>query len=171
MTHDSLSLHQVNATLHKALLKLHAKSQAGHTINTRVIKTQGEMNVLRDTIHQQAAHPVVAIIDGDPMAGPIELICGGQSCRARPDNRNLLPCANLRRVRNNPTHLKPLLNPGHSATRLIRRSRSRETHFIDDRTLNALDPNGLFIDTQHAGAFTWSGADPSRELREVVGKE
>jgi len=39
MTYNSLSSHQVEATLDDTLVKLHAESQAGHMISLRAIKT------------------------------------------------------------------------------------------------------------------------------------
>lgn len=44
------------------------------------------------------------------------------------------------------------------------RSRNDPTHFetfVNDRALNALDTNWLFIDAGNAGTLTWGGTDLS----------
>lgn len=109
MTHNSLCLHQIDATLDDILIKLHAESRVEHTISPRVIKTWKKMNdLLWDTIHQQAAHSVVAIENGDPVSSFVELIGGSQSGGTRPDNHNLLSRTDFRRIWNDPAHLKAL---------------------------------------------------------------
>lgn len=79
-------------------------------VTPRVIKTWNEMNnLLRDTIHQQPAHSVVAIVNGNPMSSFVELISSSQPSGTSPDNRNPLSRANLRRVWNDPAHFEALL--------------------------------------------------------------
>lgn len=114
MTHDSLSRHQINTTLDDTLIKLHTKSQVGHMVITRVIKTWNEMkNILWNTIHEQAAHPIVAIINGDPMSSLVELISSSQSSGASSDDRNAFSRADFRGVWNDPAHLKALSKSGY----------------------------------------------------------
>ena len=43
-----------------------------------------------------------------------------------------------------------------------------QPHLIDDSTLDALDANRLFVDSQNTRALAWSRADAPRELGEIV---
>ena len=48
------------------------------------------------------------------------------------------------------------------------RSRNDPTHFetfVDDRALNALNTNWLFIDAGNAGTLTWGGTNLSSVIR------
>ena len=45
---------------------------------------------VRDAVHEQPADAVVALVDGDGVAGAVELVGGGEAGRARADDRDLL---------------------------------------------------------------------------------
>ena len=52
---------------------------------------------VRNAVHQQAADAVGALVDGDRVAGLVELIGGGEARRARADDGDLLAAARRRR--------------------------------------------------------------------------
>lgn len=69
---------------------------------------QRECDILGDTIHQQSSHSVVTIVDSNHVTSLIELVSAGESSRPGPDDRDLLPRAELGRVWLHPSHLEAL---------------------------------------------------------------
>jgi hypothetical protein len=63
---------------------------------------------LGNAIHEQTAHTIIAIEDGYPMTGFIELISRGQTSGSRADDRNLSSRSRLRRTGLHPAHLEAL---------------------------------------------------------------
>ena len=58
-----------------------------------------------DAVHEQAAHAVGALEDGDPMAGAVELHGGAQTGGTGADDGHLLVGAGFRRLRHHPAFI------------------------------------------------------------------
>ncbi len=101
-----------------------------------------------DAIAQQPADLIVALEDGDGMPGAVQLLRGGQSRRAGPDDSDLLVSAEGGRFRRNPA-----LGPAAHG----------------DGLFDALNGDGVLIDAQHAGGLAGRGAELAGELRKVIG--
>ena len=82
------------------------------------------------------------------MSSASKLLCAGHACGARADYGYGLASLLLRHLRRDPAFFP---TP------------------VDNRALDRFDRNGLISDVERAGSFARSRADPSRELREVVG--
>jgi hypothetical protein len=105
---------------------------------------------VRDAETDQAAAGLVALVDGDRVAGAAQLLGGGEPGRAGADHRDGAAGLDLRRLRHDPA-----LVPG----------------AVDDRDLDLLDRDRVALaDLQHAGRLARGGAQPAGELREVVGR-
>src|SRR5262249_40140090 len=103
---------------------------------------------LGNAVTKQAADPIVALEDGHVMAGAVELLGGGETGRARADDRHPLARARARRLGLDPAGLERVL---------------------DDAPLDGLDRDRGVVDAEDAGAFTRGRAERARELGEVVG--
>ena len=116
---------QIDAALDDALVELH----------------------VRNAVHQQAADAVGPLVDGDGVAGLVELRRGGEAGGAAADDRDALAGAAGRRLRRDPTFGKAA---------------------VDDRVLDVLDRDRRIGDAQHARAFARGRAGAAGELGEVV---
>ena len=104
---------------------------------------------VRDAVAQQAAEPVVALVDGDRVAGAGQLLGRGEPGRARTrSTATRLPVRSSGRLRQ------------HDA--LVERA-------LDDRDLDLLDRHRVGVEREHAGGLARRRADPAGELGEVVG--
>ena len=81
------------------------------------------------------------------MAGPIQLLGGGQSGRAGADHGHALAAARLAAAR---------------ARANLRRSPDRQSPF------DLLDRHRVFVDPQHASRFAWGRANAPREFGEII---
>ena len=104
---------------------------------------------LGDAVAHQPADLVGALVDRDGVAGPGELLGGGQPGRAGADHRDRAAGEPLRRLRAYGARL-----PG----------------AVDDRDLDVLDGHRVLVDAEDAGRLARSRAEPAGELREVVGR-
>ena len=108
--------------------------------------------VLGDAVAHQAADPVVALVHGDVVAGPGELLCRSQSGGPGADDGDALAGGDGGGLR-----FDDAVHP----------------RLVGDGLLDALDRDAaaglLLADGQHAGGLTRRGAQPAGELREVVG--
>ena len=102
---------------------------------------------LGDAVAQQPADPVGALEDRDRVAGPVELVGGGQPGGSRPDDGHALAGPDPRRRRCHPS--------------LVERP-------LDDRELDRLDRDRVIVDRQHARPFAGRGAETTRPFRKVV---
>ncbi len=103
---------------------------------------------LGDAVAQQAAEAVGPLEHHDVVAGPGELLGGGQAGGTRADHRDPLAGPHLGRQRGDPA-----LRPGP----------------VDDLDLDLLDRDRVLVDAEHAGRLARRGAEPPGELGEVVG--
>jgi len=117
--------HDVETTIHSALVELH----------------------VRDAVREQAADPVVALVDSHAVTGPVELLGGGEPRWAAANDRHLLAAPRRGRLGLNPAFLEAL---------------------VDDRALDVLDGDSRLVDAEHASALTRSRTDAPGELGEVV---
>lgn len=101
-------------------------------------------------VHQQTTNSVVPLIDGYGVTSLVELICSSETGRTRTDNSNRLASSVRRRSWFHPTHFESLVNDG---------------------TLDRLDTNGSFINTENTSRLARSRADSSGEFGEIVGLE
>ena len=101
-----------------------------------------------NAVHEQAAGPVRPLVDGDVVAGPVELRRAGQAGRTGADDRHTLSRPLEGRLGDDPAFL--------------------ETP-IDDGAFDGLDGDRIAVDAQDAGTFAGSRAHPAGELGEVVG--
>ena len=101
-----------------------------------------------DAVHQQPADPVGPFIDGDGMAGGVELRRAGQPRRPRADDRYSFASAHNGGLSNDPALFKS---------------------FVDDRAFDALDRDRRFDQAQDAGAFTRRRADAAGKFGKIVG--
>ena len=85
---DALLLHDADLAVHDLLLQLH----------------------VRDPVHQKAPDAVIALIHRHLMTSVIQHIRTGKSGRAGADDRHLLPCTHLRRLRSGVSMLIGILN-------------------------------------------------------------
>ena len=124
---DALGLHLVEPPPHHLLLvKLH----------------------VGNAVHEEAARAVRPLVDGDVVAGAVELRSARQTRRSGTDDRHPLPRPLQGRFGHDPALLK--------AT-------------VDDRALDGLDCHRVAVDAQHARALARGRAHAAGELREVVG--
>jgi hypothetical protein len=77
---DALGLQQLDAPVDDGLVQLH----------------------VRDAVHEQAADPVVALVDGHLVAGPVQLRRGGEAGRTAADDRDLEAGPGQRRLGDDP---------------------------------------------------------------------
>ena len=103
---------------------------------------------LGDAVAQQATDPIGAFEHGDVMAGPGQLLSRGQSGRAGADDGDTFPGQKMRPLRYHPTFIEGV---------------------VDDLDLNLFDGHRVGVDSQHTGGLAGSRAQPSGELREVIG--
>ncbi len=103
---------------------------------------------LGDAIPQQAADAVVALEDGDGVAGTGQLLCGGQAGGPGSDDGDGLAGQLFGRQRHDPALVEGV---------------------VDDLDLDLLDGHRVLVDAEHARALTRRRAQPTGELREVVG--
>ncbi len=103
---------------------------------------------LGDAVAQQAAEAVGPLVDDHGVAGPGQLLGGGQAGGAGADDGHRLARAHGGRHRSHPA-----LGPGP----------------VDDRDLDLLDGHRVGVDPEHAGRFARGRAQPPGELGEVVG--
>jgi hypothetical protein len=120
-----------------------------HEISTSLDNTLVELHV-GNTIHEQTTQTISSLVDGNEVTGTVELISSSQTSRAGSNDRDCLASADLGRLRNHPTHL--------------------ETS-VDNGTLDRLDANGIFVDSQNTSTLTRGRADTAGELGEVVGHQ
>ncbi len=104
---------------------------------------------LGDAVAQQAADAVGALVHDHGVAGPGELLGGGQTGRSGADDGHGLAGQPVRRLRGDAAVV-----PG----------------LVDDGDLDVLDGHRVLVDAQDAGRLTGRGAQPPGELREVVGR-
>jgi hypothetical protein len=100
-----------------------------------------------DPVAEQPADAVVALVHGDGVPGARELLRGGEPGGAGPHDGDGLARQTLRRVGGDPTVLERV---------------------VDDRDLDLLDRHRRLVDAEHARGLARGGAQPARELREVV---
>ena len=105
---------------------------------------------LGDAVAQQAADLVGPLVDRDRVAGPGQLLGGGEAGRAR--SRSRRPSC-------------PRATPA-AAGRTQPDSQARS--MIAD--LDVLDRHRVLVDAEHAGGLARRRAQPAGELREVVGR-
>jgi hypothetical protein len=120
-----------------------------HEINAALDNLLIELHI-GDTIHEKTTHTISTLVDSDTVASTVKLVSSGETSRTRSNNGNGLAGASLGRTRDHPAHLESTIN---------------------DSTLDGLDTNGIFVDTQNTGAFARGRADTTSEFREVVGHE
>src|SRR5690606_35125485 len=102
---------------------------------------------LGDAVPQQAADAVGPLVDGDGVAGPGQLLGGGQAGRAGADDGDGLAGQPLGDLRGDVTGLPRL---------------------VDDGDLDVLDGDRRLVDAEHARRLAGGRAQPPGELREVV---
>ncbi|MDQ0814012.1 hypothetical protein QFZ63_005726 [Streptomyces sp. B3I7] len=103
---------------------------------------------LGDAVAEQAADAVGALVDGDGVAGPGELLGGGEARRSRADDGDGLAGQALGDLRRDVTGVPRL---------------------VDDGDLDVLDGHGRLVDAEDARRLARGRAEPPGELREVVG--
>src|SRR6185312_1943303 len=103
---------------------------------------------VRDAVAEKTTDAIIALENGNGVAGASELLSGGESGGAGADDGNGLAGQALRRV-----WLHPVVRPG----------------LVDDRLLDELDRHGLLIDPQNTGGLARGRAQPAGELWEIVG--
>ena len=103
---------------------------------------------LGDAVAEQPADAVGALVDDDLVAGPGELLGGGEAGGPGADDGDPLARDLGRRHRRDPA-----LVPGP----------------VDDRHLDLLDGDRVLVDAEHARALARRRAQPAGELGEVVG--
>ncbi len=123
---DAGGRHHIDPTLHDGLVQLE----------------------IRDPVAEEAARPVVALVDDDGVAGTRELLGRSQPGRPAPHHGD-----GLARRRRALDRLHPALVEGALA----------------DRPLDLLDGDGLRRQPEHARRLARRRADPPGELGEVVG--
>src|SRR5690606_31209768 len=101
-----------------------------------------------DAVAQQAADAAAFLKYGHAVSGARQLLRAGQSGGAGADDGDFLAGAALGWLGTHPAFLPAAL---------------------DDGVLDGLDADGVVVDVQRTGRFAGGGADPSGELREVVG--
>ena len=101
-----------------------------------------------DAIHEQPARPVGPLEHRDEMAGAIQLLRCGQSCRSAADDGHPLARPHRGSLRHHPALVE---GP------------------VGDRHLDLLDRDGILVDAEHARRLARRGADAAGELGEVVG--
>jgi hypothetical protein len=102
---------------------------------------------LGDAVAEEASDAVRALVDGDGVAGPGQLLGGGQARGARADHRDGLAGQALGDLRRDVAGLPRL---------------------VDDRDLDVLDGDRRLVDAEHARRLARGGAQPPGELGEVV---
>ena len=102
----------------------------------------------RDPVAEQPTRSLGPFEDHHPVAGPGQLLGGGQPGRARADDGHRLAGRDGRAHR-----LDPPLGPGP----------------FGDLVLDALDGHRVVADPEHAGPFARGRAQPAGELGEIVG--
>ena len=100
-----------------------------------------------DAIAQQPADAVVALEDGDGVAGARQLLRGGETCGARAHDGDGLAGQAPRRLR-----LDPAVGE----------------RVVDRRDFDLLDRHRRLVDAEHARRLARRGAQAAGELREVV---
>ena len=105
---------------------------------------------LGDPVPQQPAGRVRALVHGDGVTGPGELLGGGEPGGPGPDHGDLLP--------------GPRGRPGRP-----RRHPSLGPRPVDDLDFDLLDRHRVGVDAEHARALARRRAQPAGELGEVVG--
>src|SRR5690606_2824591 len=100
---------------------------------------------LGDAVAEQAADAVGALVDGDRVAGPGQLLRGGQTRGSRADHRDGLAGQALGDLRGDVPGLPRL---------------------VDDRDLDVLDGDRRLVDAEHARRLAGGRAQPPGELRE-----
>ena len=101
-----------------------------------------------DAVGQKAADAVGALVDDGDVAGPVQLLRGGQPGGPGADHRDAPSGAERRRLGDDPALLETPVGDGH---------------------LDVLDRDRGVGDPQHAGAFTGRRAYPPGEFGKVVG--
>ena len=66
------------------------------------------MYALWNTVHEQAAHAIITVVDGNPVAGFVELVRGRKAGGTRANDRDRLARAELRDAGCHPAHLEAL---------------------------------------------------------------
>src|SRR5690606_12712585 len=102
-----------------------------------------------DAVAQQSADTVVAFVHGDGVPGARQLLGGREAGRAGAHDGDRLASEALRRMRCHPALLEGV---------------------VDDLLLDLLDRDRRLIDAEHARRLARCGAEPTGELREVVGR-
>src|SRR5207244_5506189 len=87
---------------------------------------------VRDAVHEQAARTILALENGHPVSGPVQLRGGAKAGRTGADDGDLLAGSRLRRPGREPAFLPA---------------------FVDAGALTVLDRYGPSADAAHAGAF------------------
>ncbi len=126
--HDALVAHLLHAALDDVLLELE----------------------VGDAQSQQAADVVVALEDGDRVAGAVDLLRRRHARRAR----SRRPRPSCRYATTGGWGCDPALFPT----------------AVGDRLLDVLDGHRVLVDREGAGGLAGGGADAAGELREVVGR-
>ena len=103
VTYHSLRSHQVNAALNDRLVELHAAR-----LHENLPVQNGGKDLLRNTVHEQTTHTVVAVVHGDPVTGLVQLVGSSETRRTRANDSDLLPSPELRYLRSHPAHLEAL---------------------------------------------------------------
>ncbi len=126
---DALGAHEVRAAHNNGFIELH----------------------VGDAVHEKAARAVGALVDGDAVAGLVELVGGGETRRSGADHGNGLARAQGGRLR-----ADPALAEG----------------AVDYAGLDGFYADGLVsADIDDASFFTWRRAHAAGELGEIVGHE
>ena len=104
---------------------------------------------LGDAVAEQAARPLAPLEHGHRVTRPRELLRRRQAGRPRAHHGHRLSGAHRWHLRRDPA-----LRPGP----------------LDDLVLDPLNRHRVFVDAEHARGLAGRGAQPPRELREVVGR-
>jgi hypothetical protein len=83
----------------------------GHEVDTTLDDRLVELHV-GDTVRKQSTEAVVAVIQSNSVAGFVELIGSGETCRTSADDSHTLPSAVRRRLGLDPPHLPSFVNNG-----------------------------------------------------------
>ena len=102
----------------------------------------------RNAVAQQPAGAIRLLEHRHAVACAVELRGRRKAGRSGADDRHFLPRARGRRLRNDPAFVE---------------------RAIDDRQLDRLDGDGIFVDAEHARPFARRGAQQACELGKVVG--
>ena len=106
-----------------------------------------DLEVRHAEAHEPAAR-LVALVDGDGVAGAAQLLRGGEAGRAGADDRDGAAGLEVRRARDDPALVEGA---------------------VDDRDLDLLDRDRVALaDLEHAGGLARRGAELAGELGEVV---